>query len=295
MPRATFAHRPDHHGDLHFGQTDRPPPALRDCGRWALVRVFAVLALFAALALPAAAASLQEALARFAANDFAETAKAIDEIAESGAPQAVSLMRCAAQPAAGGDAGRRRVLHRRQQSRLRRPDRQPGRRRAQGRPIGAHQQQAARRRSRIRSARCGCRRPIRPSGARPPRSVLRARDVSALPAVRTALSREQDPRHRQGVCARPRRRWCCRARMPPPSRRRSPSPSCAPAPTRTPSPRCAPPPPARPSPSPRRRAAPSWRSRSGWKSRRPCRTSGTACRSARCCCWRRSALPSPSA
>ena len=37
------------------------------------------------------------------------------------------------------------------------------------------------------------------------------------------------------------------------------------------------------------------RSRARWRCGRPCRTPGTACRSARCCCWPRSVLPSPSA
>ena len=48
-------------------------------------------------------------------------------------------------------------------------------------------------------------------------------------------------------------------------------------------------------PSPRRRPAPSSRSSTGSRSGIACRTPGTACRSARCCCSPPSASPSPSA
>ncbi|NJL08558.1 MAG: hypothetical protein HC900_10080 [Methylacidiphilales bacterium] len=288
---------PDHHGDLHFGQTDRPLLGLAGLRRAALVRVLAALALFAALALPAAAASLQnaslqDALARFAANDFAETAKAIDEIAESGAPQAVGLM----------DA----LLNRRL---MMTPDGGVFFTDAQGRafdaltgnPVAAVPKgaQLVRTNNKLRGQIENSLGTLRLQVADPAKRreaaeiVLRARDVTALPAVRAALSREHDP-----VIAKVLRETeaalVLASPTPPPIRSSSPSPSCAPAPTRTPSRRCAPPPPVRRSPSPRRRAAPSSPSRSGSRSRPRCRMCGTACRSARCCCWRRSASPSPS-
>ncbi|KAA5602404.1 urea ABC transporter permease subunit UrtB [Blastochloris sulfoviridis] len=156
------------------------------------MRVFAVLALFAALALPAAAASLQETLARFAANDFSETAKAIDEIAESGAPQAASLIdallnrRLAVTPDGGvffTDAQGRAFDA------------------LTGSPVAAVPKgaQLVRTNNKLRGQienSLGTLRLQAPDPAKRREAaeiVLRARDVSALPAVRTALSREQDP------------------------------------------------------------------------------------------------------
>ncbi|WP_244600240.1 urea ABC transporter permease subunit UrtB [Blastochloris tepida] len=156
------------------------------------MRVLAVLALFAALALPAAAASLQEALARFAANDFSETAKAIDEIAESGAPQAVGLM----------DA----LLNRRLAVT---PDGGVFFTDAQGRafdalignPVAAVPKgaQLVRTNNKLRGQIENSLGTLRLQVADPAKRreaaevVLRARDVTALPAVRAALSREHDP------------------------------------------------------------------------------------------------------
>jgi urea transport system permease protein len=150
-----------------------------------------MLAMLAASMLPAAAAPLDDALARFAANDYAETAKAIDEIAVSGAPHAASLMDALAE---------RRVVVA--------PDGAVFYTDSAGKafdastgasvaaiPKGA---QAVRTNNKLRgqiqaqlgTLRLTARDPAQRHEAA--EVVLRARDVSALPEVRTALARESN-------------------------------------------------------------------------------------------------------
>ena len=151
-----------------------------------------MLTLFLAAALPASAASLDPALARFAANDYAETAKAIDEIATSGAPHAAALM----------DALLDRRLMVTADGTVFYLDAQKkpfDARTGTALPVAPDGGQAVRTNNRLRGMIQNALGTLRLGGPDPKRRkeaaevVMRARDVAALPAVRAAAAREQDP------------------------------------------------------------------------------------------------------
>jgi urea transport system permease protein len=217
---------------------------------------------------------VDDALARFSADKFDETAKAVEALTASGDPQAAEIIGALADGRLLVRTADKAVFYRDAAGALH--DGKTGAA-AQSDPAGL---KAVRLNNRLRGtvqAAMGQLTLISPDPGKriaAAEAVFRSRDPLALPALDLALSREQDPTAKTGspqsqrspnMAARTARRCCARCRR---MRRR----------------RCAPP------PRPRWRTSNSSRACGG-----RCRTSATASASARCCCSPPSALPSPSA
>src|SRR5262249_9679816 len=255
---------------------------------WAARLVAFLLALALLLAaLPGRAATLDEALQRFTADDFSETEAGIGEVADSGNPLAARVL------SALGDG---RLLYSAEQKKVFLKDRQDRvLDAATGQPITGDPPadidtgNVNNRLRRAIAAALGALTLLDPDPGKrydAAQAVFKSKDENALPALDKAIERETNARARKAMTeARAAivlgsdaaeadkvaavaviRERCCRACRP--MRR----------------PRWRAP--------PRRRSA---RSSTGSRCGARCRTPGTASRSARCCCSRRSGWPSRSA